>query len=204
MDSIETVIAEITKISPKVAALSQEAASAFRDETIAEATVLERIVGIVRPNLPAISSVIQSEETLSYRGSGGTLPTTKRAFFSERGVCVHDGGPCKDVPRADAGAYEGESLFLLTDGTFAQVTYSGRWSRWQGAGEQWQASPPRRMSLAEVASEYEIEGILSTLRKRLHEYAEGKISVRADQARTRAARLMAMLNLMLSFEPPPR
>ncbi len=132
--------------------------------------------------------------------SRATGNATERARYSEdhaswRGVRVVGSGPEEDCPRDNAGAYEGSDLFLREDGSFVTLDYSGRWSRWQGASNEWEAEESG-LTLAQVARRYDAEDIVSAIEAALRRYVEGNATKRAEQLRAKADRLAAVAKLV--------
>jgi len=139
--SIETLTASVTRLVP----IADAAKAAQLEEDEAEA---ELVATIIATSLPAIRHCAVRIRLSAGSSGGGTdrqredVPT----YYPTRGVYLGTGraGPEEDAPRDNQGAYVGVDEFLLTDGSFARVEYSGSWSRWQGAGQSWEGELTRR------------------------------------------------------------
>lgn len=108
---------------------------------------------------------------------------------------VAGSGPEEDCPRDTAGDYEGSDLFIREDGEFAQLDYSGRWSRWQGASNEWKAEE-HNLTIAQVAAKYDAEDIVTAIEAALRRYVAGNATKRAQALRAKADRLAAVAKLV--------
>ena len=128
-------------------------------------------------------------------------PHTARTWFEERGVWIAgDKGPEEDYPRANDGSYGGKGLWLLSDahprGPFdvAEVSFSGAWSRWQGAKSHWEADL-RRFSLDLASKHWDPDEIVKNLDAALQSHL-GKRKKVAQAAQDRARKLRALAELL--------
>lgn len=196
---METELIEgLAPLAGHVAVVQNELTSAIAEETEAEALLLARVIEIVGPTaLAAVATRPEIAFTICDHAGDTHDESTERATW--RGVllsCAPQAvGPERDCERGNAGTYSGSDLFLLPDGTFRELVYAGTWSKWQGSSWGW-TSDERSLSLPEVAAEYQLEKLLGHLRARLESVANGNAPARAKQARTRAARVQALLTLL--------
>lgn len=186
---------DIENIAAKAAQVGSEyetSQAAIAERDAAEANLLEALIERIRPALRALSSRIQSRERTWWPDNASTA--TETDHFSERGLCVAGGGVKRDHPRANAGSYEGTDLWLLTEGRFAEVTYSGHWSRWQGAASAWEASLTSRTT-AQIAHDYDVDEIVATISEALDK-ATGSREKTTTKARERAEQIRAVTTLL--------
>jgi hypothetical protein len=187
MENIETLAGKVATLVGVV----DDHELAIAMERAAEAALLERVVAEVRPALRAICGKIQ-------RGHRWWQQSTPEAgeearWFTERGVWL-DGGLEKDCPQANDGAYGGDGLYLLEDGHFARVRYSGNWSRWQATSSEWQAELGV-LDLDSVVKQYDVEPLVDVLLAAI----DKQLATRPDRtkaARERAATLAAVTTLL--------
>lgn len=186
---------EIKNLAPQAAQLRAALDTAADEERTAETALLERIVELVRPALKALATRPVIEERHTGHATMTARHHTVRADF--RGVCLSDDnpGPLEDNGRDNTGAYCGSDLFLLDDGTFAELEYEGTWSRWQGSTSEWTATV-KRLTPKEVAAEYDLDQIIPRLHKHLVAYVTGNASKRAAAMHERAERLAAIAKLL--------
>jgi hypothetical protein len=184
-------IEQIAALASVVATEHTDSTKAHAAVTEAEALLLERVVDAARPALRAVST--------KRRTSGRTWWPTNSETASEyttgsAGLRVCGDGPEYDCPRANQGKYEGYDLFLLPDGSWIEASYTGSWSRWQGAGDSWEATE-RTLTTAEVAAEYDVDVVITAIADAL-EKAHGSREKRTARALERVAKLQAIAKLL--------
>jgi hypothetical protein len=177
----------------KVAELHSAHHSASASLADKEAALLEHIVSLVRPAIGALSSRIVVSSRTTWPDNTGTA--TKIMRGSVKGVRVLGDGPKEDHPRANDGAYGGEDLWLLSDGTWSRVRYSGTWSRWQGATITWRGETSS-LSPQEVVEKYSVEDIAESLLSSLTKQRDGNLERRTKTMARRIETIDAMLRLM--------
>ncbi len=145
--SIEDTLAGLAQVLPTVLAEDAEALAARERETAAAAVLLERFVAMVKPAVRALGSRPRISQRIFWVDCCQEEKVTRAPW---RGVLLSPGsaGPEEDHPRANAGEYEGVELWLREDGTLIELTYSGSWSRWQGASSSWEAEEREYSSAA--------------------------------------------------------
>lgn len=195
-DEIQDTITAISAIAPIVAANAATLKDAIAEEQAAEAALLDRMVAAVGPGaLAAIASRPVIRETVRWHANN-TYTSSSETRADWRGVRMEGKAiPEEDHPRANDGGYEGDSLWLLPDGSWRRLRYSGSWSRWQGATSQWEAKV-EALTTAQVAEVYELEPLVERLHAALDAAAKGATPARAAQAKARAAKLAALLALL--------
>jgi hypothetical protein len=186
-------IEQITVLASVVATEYTASTEAHAAAIEAEALLLERVVEAVRPALRAVST--------KRRTSGRTwwptnVETSTEYTAGSYGLRVCGDGPEYDYPRANAGKYEGCDLFLLPDGSWIEASYTGSWSRWQGAGDSWEATE-RTLTTAEVAAEYDVDAIIAAIADVL-EKAKGSREKSTTRALERAEKIRAIAKLVRS------
>ena len=130
----------INKLREDALAIASEHDELTRTTTqrqAAEARVLAGVVEAVRPALRAMASRIATSERTS--GLATDRQRECKTHHDTPGLRVDGDGLEEDCPRDFTGSHEGSALYLLADGTFAVLTYSGSWSRWQGSTSWWEA-----------------------------------------------------------------
>jgi len=181
----------------RVAATHKDAMTAFQAEEAARGALVRRIIQAVLPALPALSTRPVVGKRVWWPDNIRTAEEKDRADW--KGICLDEGGaygPDRDYPTANRGLYEGSATFLRSDGVVVKLTYTGRWSKWQGEAEEYTAYD------AVVPDEEvcEDDAALATFTKRLTEaigsYLDGKLGSRAEAARKRAERLTALASLL--------
>lgn len=185
--------ARLADLAAKVADQHGTMQAAIDEEREAEAQLLGQIVDAIRPALKALSSRLKASERVWWPDNVSTA--TEQGFHEERGVRLAGTGPERDHPRANDGAIEGTDLVLLEDGTFARLDWSGSWTRWQGRTSE-ESSTLTRLSLRDVADEWDAETIAGDLAERLQAQLEGKASKTTQAARDRAKKLRSVSTLL--------
>lgn len=189
-----TDINQITETATKAAANAAELESAIDAERSAEADVLTAAIEAARPALRAICSRMVSRDT-DFHIADVNKARSVVEYHAERGL--HLAGAAngeRDQPRDNDGGYEGEGLFLLSDGSLARRTWSGAWSKWQGATDDLR-STLAPITVREAMDEWDLDDCLKNLHEALSKAADGKAPERAAKARERADRLRALLTL---------
>lgn len=197
MEEIEQTLTKIETLTLEVAAVHAEHEAASKLAVDADAALLEHVVALIEPALPALTSRVQISSRTD--GLATDREDTTDIFADWRGVYVklteYAAGPERVTPRANDGAYAGVDLFLDVDGRFYELEYAGRWSKYQSSTSGWEASV-RPMALSEVADEYDGEEIAKVLLGSLERTQQGALGKRAEQLRAKAARLQAVVTLL--------
>jgi len=124
-----------------------EASGAIAAARQAQADVLEAILETFRPARGALSCQIQLSSDGEVEAEWHGIPLS----------CEPDDvGPAQEWTNQNEGKYEGSDLFYASAGeglTLIEVTYSGHWSRWQGASCDWTATV-RTLSAYEAVCEW--------------------------------------------------
>jgi hypothetical protein len=192
-DTIENLLTEITEVAPVVGARSDELRVAVDLERTAESALLAQVRARVQPALRALASRVTSGERTFWPDSVSTA--TSRSYADWRGLRVAGDGAEYDHPRANDGCYEGEDLFLAADGTWHQLVYTGTWSRWQGAGDSWEAEDKTLTDL-DVIKKYDLQTIVETIAEALRKHRDGAAVGKAVSARARAEKISALSELL--------
>ncbi len=191
-DLMETV-GRLGDMAKRAGELASEQSAAYDEVNQAEAELLDAVIARVKPGLRAVSSRIQSSRRSWWPDNVSTSEETDH--LEERGLRVYGDGPELDHPRANRGQYEGTDLYLLRDGTWLEVAYSGSWSCWQGEGSEWTAET-RVLSTTEVASEYSIPYLIDAIAKALEAQLSGKREKATKRALERAETMRALTTLL--------
>lgn len=190
-----TTLDKIQSLSATVAADHDALVAAVGEEREAAAALLDAVVAKARPALRALASRIVKLDRTWWPDNAHQ--TSDETHHDERGVRLVGDGPEEDHPRANSGQIEGRDLYLLTDGTFAEVTWSGTWSRWQGAGSRRESDLARYpTSRAVVDDGWRVGEIVEALAVALERHARGEARATAKAARARAERLAALSKLL--------
>lgn len=188
-----TIPENLSALAEDVAARDAALQVAIETEHDAAAELLRRVLATVKPALRAIASRPVIRYRVWWPDSVSTADETTRATWAGRRVSGD--GVEEDHPRANEGSYEGSSLYLRADGEFVRLSYSGSWSRWQGASSEWSADEAT-LSIEEVARRYKVADIVEGLTDALERYVKGHAMDRAKQARERADKLRAVAQLI--------
>jgi hypothetical protein len=190
--SVQDLVREISEVAPQVGSEFEEHAGAKRAAIEAEALILERALAAAKPGLKAIVSRIRSAERTAWHDNAYTSSEYDHA--EKRGVRVAGvKGPQQIHPRDNSGQYEGEALFVMEDGSLAEGSYSGSWTRWQGQGSGWQMKLVS-LSAVEAMEGWELPEVLEGLAQALDAQL-GKRAEPAKAARERAEKLAAIAKL---------
>ena len=187
---------DIEGLAVKAAQVSSEyeaSVDAIAARNRAEAELLDALIAKVKPALRALSSRIQADERVFWPDN--TRSASEKTWRAERGLCVAGDDLARyDYPRANRGSFEGTGLWLLTDGTFAKITYSGSWSRWQGEGMEWLSKLEPR-AVVDVAAEYDVGRIVSAIAEALDKQL-GTREKTVKTATERAEKVRALASLL--------
>ncbi len=167
--------------------------SAFEEERAAEAALLAQIVDAVRPALKALSNRLKASERVWWPTSVETA--SEKTYHPERGVLIDGEGPERDFPRANDGAIVGRDLVLLDDASFAVLTWSGNWTRWQGRSSE-ESSTLTRITTREVVDEWNVEEIALVLADWLEAQRDGKAVKTTAAAKARTEKLRGVSTLL--------
>lgn len=194
--------AVLTTLAPLVEQVTKEHADlqqAKTQQTEAEVSLLGRVLELVRPALPALAERI--EVSWEYKSnSNGVGILNESTYHDLRGVLlVGDRKPdLSSEISTGIRRYSGGGVWLLTDGSIVDVTYSGTHSAWVGSGSHYEATV-EPMTLAEVCETYNLggeEGVVTALVTALNAQVQGSKTKRAAQMRERTARLLALVALL--------
>jgi hypothetical protein len=187
-------IEKISTSAASVAVIHADLQAAKAEEAAAEVAILERVIEAVRPALRGLSGRLVARDWAEKLGTASACQG--RDYHETRAVHVAgDAGSTRDFPKENYGDFTGCGLYLTTDGTWVELTWSGRWSRYQGDG--WAAiGTPRTMTTTEVVAEYDTGAIVRGLAEALSRYLEGKATDTARKSRERAAKLQALAALL--------
>lgn len=191
----EAAIETIATLAPQVASAHEAQSAAFDEQIAAEAALLSRVVELARPALRALANRIQIGDRTWWPTNVQTA--TEREFADVSGVIVRGQPlPTRDYPRANSGSYDtSEALYLLTDGTFVEKSWTGNWSRWQGAGDEAHAVLTPKTA-AEVVDEYDVDEIIAALAAKLQQQAAGNAGKTTEAAKARAAKMQAVVAIL--------
>lgn len=187
-DTTRSQLARIETDAPRIAREGAELNVAQNAELDAEAAVLARAIELIKPALAALAHGIRASERTFWPDSAA--PATRYTVYEQGGIQLAGNGAEEDYRRANRGDYEGRALYLLVDGTLAEATYTGSWSRWQGESSEWEAemmpvTPREAMDSWSLGDA--LEGICTAL---------GKVATRPDatkESKERTERLTAAL-----------
>lgn len=168
----------------------QEAAIAAEIEQ--GAALLDAVVTRIRRALPALSSRVLVHYRSWWISSAQTASKTKHADW--RGLLVWgDDEPEMDHPSANRGNFTGEGVWIDSKGNWWMVEYGGIWSRWQGEGDEWEATCTK-LSTAEVAQCAGARHVIDAIADAIESHV-GTRAKSTQAAQRHAARLAAMRKL---------
>lgn len=134
---IEKTVTEIETLAPRVAAEHGAQMEAIAEERAARVALLARVLEIARPALRAVCQRIRIGRVTRWHGN---VTTSDEDTWSERRYLALGVGPGREgageSPHDNAGEVTGWDLYLRDDGDLHVGTWSGSWSRWQGAGSE--------------------------------------------------------------------
>jgi hypothetical protein len=187
-------VAAISALAPDAARINAEHAAAIDAERTAEAQVLEAAIAHAKPALRAVCGKVRVYERHYWVNSVQT--ETDTTDHEVPGLLLAGNGTAQeDHPRSNGGAYEGCGLWLLRDGTLAELTYAGHWSRWQGSASEWTADLAR-VTPREAMDSWELAECLGALKTALERVVNGKAPEKTKAARERAEKLAALAALV--------
>lgn len=186
---------KIQQLAQQVAVQHAEYKEAIASERAAEVQVLEQVIALVKPALRALCGRIVATYDVSHHADvnygGGVCKTTSR---EERGFCIAgDARAYEDTPQANSGGYEGQGLWLLADGTLAEIAWSGNWSRWQGSSWGY-ASVLHPVTFS--AREWKLNECLESIESALAKQLAGNKPAVTEAALARATKLRAAVVLL--------
>lgn len=124
----------------------------------AETTCLRTLRGKFGEFVEVFGSCPKSYESFRANSPG----RSKTRYFEWKGIVVRGDGPRDEgVHRDNSGRVAGSHLFLAAGG-WVEVTYRGRWSRWDGATNRWRGEETP-LSDEDVAREYRVPRIAEVL-----------------------------------------
>jgi hypothetical protein len=191
--TINSTLAAIGEKAPQVAELARAREAAICAERDAEAAILERAVGLIRPALETLCGRIP---VASRELAASARPADLAYSQTARGLCLVDGYG-KDYSDKDGGQYYGERLYLLSDGTLLETRRQGRWSDTAGAPCEWEVVEERPLSPREAMDEYALAECLEPMWAALDRpaFTKGMLDpIRKTQDRTE--KLRAILTLL--------
>jgi hypothetical protein len=172
-----------------------ELAAAVAAERDAEAELLTEAIEAARTGLRAICGRRRVRDA-TWTTQEGTVPHAEHEDYSQPARrLVGAETALEDSSRASGGRYEGNALWILVDGTLAEVTYYGQWTRWQGGRSEWQAKV-EIVTPREAMNNWELADVVEALSQALDGALKGKADVRTKAALARAAKLRAITELL--------
>jgi hypothetical protein len=126
----------------------------------------------------------------AYAGVGGTS-------WDVQGVHVAGTGPREQFPLNDEGPVGGHGIYLLVDGTFLDVAYTGTWHRGKLPGDTkmaWTGTATPRTA-EEVIVKWGLQTVLEGIAKAFDRQA-GRRDKATREAEARAERLAALARLI--------
>ncbi len=190
-ENIEKSIKSIEEKAQTVAAEFAEATNAQMAALKAEAALLERVVAAAKPGLKAVSSRPEVGERTWWPTNTYSTTDTKRADW--KALQVAGTGVHEDHPSANIGNYIGEALYLTPEGGFILHTYTGAWSRWQGATSKWEVEHEANLDLLEVVESYDVSDIIQAINAALMKHDRSKFT----KAQTERAEKFSALATLL-------
>jgi hypothetical protein len=192
------IVETIATVAPIVAAEYEAARAAKEAELSAEAALMKQVYALAKPALRALSRRPRTSETTAWVDNA--VPRTTFTLAPWSGLLVA-GGVVEANAGANAGAYEGEALYLLPTGEVVVVRYSGHWSRWQGASRRWESTEERLPGLTTeegalaLARRMDVEALVERIAKALKDAAGAKTGAIAA-SKARLAKLEAVTALL--------
>lgn len=190
---MEEHLHRIAVTAPTVVKMAEEHTSAIDTLQKEEAGLLAASIETVRPALSAITYKIKSSERTFWPDSVTTA--TEYESYQHDGLRLAGAGPTRDYPSANDGQYEGRALYLLEDGSLVNVRYTGTWTRWQGRSSGWEAQFTP-VTCREAMDQWEIEECVRHIATALQKQVDGKLSDATEAAKSRAAKLSALAELL--------
>jgi hypothetical protein len=191
---LETTVSQLGPIVAQVVTEHTEYEGALATQQEAEAALLGRIIDMIKPALRALASGIVKTYG-DTAGQNGCNPVSEREYFEERGVCLVNAYTSAKDSTGNCGRWEGERLYLLSDGRLAETSRTGTWSRWQGDWDRYEATI-KIVDAAYAVKDYELADIVEALTEKLNEQIKGQKTTRTKAARSRAEKLAALATLV--------
>ncbi|TQF13443.1 hypothetical protein FJV41_23935 [Myxococcus llanfairpwllgwyngyllgogerychwyrndrobwllllantysiliogogogochensis] len=168
------------------------------EEVAAKQRVLEQLVELTKPALPALVMDLKvgmtRRRSLEEKGASDErwdIPTHEGVPV--RGVLLAgDSAPRQLLPGAPDGEYVGRGGYLLEDGRLAILKYRGTWSKTDEVSAEWHADMTV-VTADEVVRLWKFEDVLQGLQKALVGHRRGK-AIEASRDRTR--RLQGVLQVL--------
>ena len=189
--TINSTLTAIGEKAPQVAELARAREAAICAERDAEAAILERAVGLIRPALETLCGRIP----VACREIAASARPAELIYSQiSRGLCLVDGYG-KDYGDKEGGQYYGERLYRLSDGTLLETRRQGRWSDEPGSLCEWEVAEERPLSPREAMDEYALGECLEPMWAALDRPIKGLLDpIRRTQERTE--KLRAILTLL--------
>ena len=189
--TINSTLTAIGEKAPQVAELARAREAAICAERDAEAAILERAVGLIRPALETLCGRIP---VACREVASSARPAEFVYSQTARGLCLVDGYG-KDYTGEGGGQYYGERLYLLSDGTLLETRRQGRWGEAPGSPVEWEVIEERPLSPREAMDEYPLAECLEPMWAALDRPIKGMLDpIRKTQERTE--KLRAILTLL--------
>ncbi len=189
---------DIKARSAEVAGAHTAYLAALLAERDANTALLDEVVSVIKPALPALVSRVITGCVMSGAGT-----TTSDAGW--RGVpLLTDTGEAFGKPRTDGakdatrGRFSGRTLYLSMDGTFIELDFTGSWSLVGGEVSQWTATA-RPLQAFAVTDQWDVDAVLDRIAAVLRQQKLGAKDERTDAIAARAQRLQALVKLARSL-----
>jgi hypothetical protein len=192
--------AALASSAARVAAEKAGHDAAHAQSSTAGGELLELLANTVKPALAALVARLQvGSEVRFYEATGRSADTPTWAQLD--GVDLHgvhvagNSSPVEDLPRAKSGRYRGRGLWLLEDGRFAELSFSGTWSLEGPEGEVtrlWKAQL-HVVSATEAAGRWRVEEIAERLATLLERQDRQAVT---ESLKARAEKLRAVAVLL--------
>jgi hypothetical protein len=195
-DTTADINSTVNTIVDRIPALiaDAEASDATRAHLLeAEATLLDKLADIIRPAIRALGTRPLVERKWS-GGQNGCNPWETEQRAKWRGIKVAGALEESSRGRDTDGYYEGSTIWLTATG-WRRLTYSGTWSRWQGATSEWETTD-ESLTSREVAKYADggVEQVVTALAAVVA--AAGSRANAIAAAKARAAKLAALVALL--------
>lgn len=198
-------LVELQALVGKAQAAFQAHEAAKSEEHEARRRVLEQLVPLLTPVLPALVADLQVG-LMRLAGDTSGVTEDRADIASENGVrlrALHlagDRSARKDLQASEAGQYVGSSLVLLEDGRLAELRYQGTWKKASPRtppGEQlaYWAAELRVVDAAHAARAWRLDDILTGLQKALTFHNTNRVKA-AGATKTRAMRTEDLAKLL--------
>lgn len=190
-------LVELQQLAQAVTEQAQAHRAALSAEDKARLELLEYAVRLIGPEaLKALAEGIRVGHVRRRLPDGGSdvlWDMLSDSGVEKRGILLAgDTAPRELLSSAPAGEYAGRGVYLMEDGTFLELTYTGAWSRQGEEPARWRATA-REVPAARVAASWPLDAMLEALHRKLSAHNRER-ATKAAEART--ARLAAILNLL--------